>query len=125
LQAQRIKFVVQRFREVCSRHHADVGGNEYPIQKAGDERCVIRTQQAPGRMMAAQVVEGEIIQGQEESVAGCRSGWRRVGYMSGMVLDRGYRTRWRARGCDESSSDPARLASSPALTARMVVSSPS
>ena len=54
--------VFQRLGQVRLRHHPHVGNYEGPVQKAANQRRVLRRQQAPRRVLTAQGVESGVVQ---------------------------------------------------------------
>ena len=60
--AKREKRVFERLGQVALREHALVGGDDRAVEKAHDQRRMIRSQQAPCRMVPAEVIEGVVVE---------------------------------------------------------------
>ena len=54
--------VFERFGQIALREHAFVGGDERAMEKARDQRRMIRSQQAPCGMVPAEVIEGVVVE---------------------------------------------------------------
>ena len=61
VQAQGIQGIFQRLGQIRRRHHPHIGHHEHPVQKAGHQRRMVRAQQPPRRVVAAQGVKGGVV----------------------------------------------------------------